>query len=618
MTDPRPLYRQLTRPRLGAAPVATLQATRSTIHDGAYDLDTGRARLRTGWRGAGADAADHALQRRCAQLSAADAELGAAIALLAALADEQERVRHAAAPLIGWWCRSYVLFVFTNPVLLALVSAQVCTALQRLRATHRAELERIAAGFDRLGGGADAPPVVTAVRAMPPPGTAPQTVAAWWKGLTPAQQAALQAQYPDELAELTGLPPTVLDAINRSRVATDRTTAQAAVDHANDGLRARGVVGLPDSMLLDNTDPEVRRLAREHATAVTQLEHTNQTDAAVRSAAEASAAPHPPIGPVLLLKYRNTGAGGLAISFGDPSKAHDVAVNVPGTTAGPGTPSLDEATNLRRAMDSKDPAGSHAVVQWVDYDAPDSIASTDVARPDQAQEGAPRLVADVAGWRAAAGGNQHVTAIGHSYGSTLVGFAGQHGLQADDIAVVGSPGVGASSADGLSPGRAHVWAGSAEHDPVVQVSGGDWYTTNGSGVGPYDESFGATQFDATSHDPLNHAHSTYYDEGSPALRNLAAISTGDYTAVSNADLGDTALGIRSPLDQARESAEDVFRGGSRAATELFTGHPDAALATAAATGVEAVSDLLDARLGPLGAVLNIPAPVIKDVLGQFF
>ena len=68
------------------------------------------------------------------------------------------------------------------------------------------------------------------------------------------------------------------------------------------------------------------------------------------------------------------------------------------------------------------------------------------------------------------------------------------GLAADDIAFLGSPGVGASSVDQLGPGAGHVWAGTSEHDPVVQATSGSWFTSDGSGVGPYDESFGANQF----------------------------------------------------------------------------------------------------------------------------
>ena len=613
MIDPRPLYRELTSGTVGSAPAATVHATRRAVHAGAADLDDARRAMRGAWTGRGADGANRCFDRRSAELSAADAELGAAIDLLTDLAVEQDRVQRAAAPLIQWWSRSYILFFFTNPVLMALVSAQVCTALTQLRATHRAELARIASGFDRLGGGAaHAAPGVVGLSGLPAPGSSPQAVAQWWKSLSPAQQAALPAQYPDALAELDGLPPTVLDSVNRARVVRDRTTAQGQLDQANQGLRGHGLVGMPDAQLLGNADPEVRRLAREHAAAQNLLERAEQTDAAVRSA-QATATLEPPIQPVLLLAYRNTGAGGLAIAFGDPSKAHDVAVAVPGTGAGPGSPSLEQASALRRAMDQRDPDSSHATVEWVDYDAPDGIVGTQVISPAQAHEGSARLVGDVAGWRAAAGTPQHVTVIGHSYGSTLVGFAGQQGLAADDIAFVGSPGVGASSADGLSAGRGHVWAGSAEHDPVAQLTKGTWFTENGSGVGPYDKGFGARQFDAASEATTATAHGTYYDEGSPSLQNLSQIATSDYTKVTDANPNETATA--GPLRQVVEANQDIAQGVARTVADLVTGHPQAALDQAVSTVTEGGSDTLDILLNDVASKANPGVNVAKTVLG---
>lgn len=612
MNDPRPLYRELTSGTVGAAPTATVATARRAIDEGARDLDTVRSGLRHCWSGLGADRAAQCFDRRSAELTAADAELSVAIELLAALAAEQERVKHGAAPLIGWWCRAYVLFFFTDPVLLELISAQVHAALMQLRATHRTELQRIASAFDGLAGGAEqaSAQVPTRSGALPPAGTAPQAVAAWWKGLSPAQQSALQAQHPDALAELDGLPPTVLDAVNRSRIPRDRAQAQSDLVTADAGLRKHGLVGMPDAQLLSNRDPEVRRLAREHAQAQSQLDRTNEVDAAVRSAQATAAAP--PIGPVLLVAYRNTGAGGLAIAFGDPSTARDVAVSVPGTTAGPGSPGLEQASALRREMDRRDPRGSHATVQWIDYDAPDSITSTDVLNPADARDGATRLVGDVAGWRAGAGANQHVTVIGHSYGSTLVGIAAQHGLAADDVAVVGSPGVGASSADGLSPGRGHVWAGAAEHDPVVQLTQGSWFTQDGSGHGPYDKAFGAQQFDVRNPAAGVSGHTEYYAEGSTSLRNLGAIATGAFSAVTGADPGNRPTA--NTVEQVWEGGTDVLRGGGRTAAELLRGHPVDAVHNVAATVHEAVADTVDVVANRTGRHIEGHTAPLKKVL----
>lgn len=66
----------------------------------------------------------------------------------------------------------------------------------------------------------------------------------------------------------------------------------------------------------------------------------------------------------------------------------------------------------------------------------------------------------------------HITAIGHSYGSRLVGAATQEpgGIPgADDIILVGSPGVGVAKASDLGVDKGHVWVGAAENDIVTKL-----------------------------------------------------------------------------------------------------------------------------------------------------
>jgi Alpha/beta hydrolase len=66
----------------------------------------------------------------------------------------------------------------------------------------------------------------------------------------------------------------------------------------------------------------------------------------------------------------------------------------------------------------------------------------------------------------------HVTAIGHSYGSRLVGAATQRGdgiPGADDIVLLGSPGTGVDRAEQLGVGRDHVFVGAADNDPVTHL-----------------------------------------------------------------------------------------------------------------------------------------------------
>jgi len=353
-----------------------------------------------------------------------------------------------------------------------------------------------------------------------------------------------------------------------------------------------------EEKLREANDPELSKLLNDRQDAIRRA--TNAQHAADRLADADSKGKGDG---VYVLSWDPDGPGQkqgtMAVAFGNPDTAKNIAVCVPGTTAtlGPDGFDLDRAANLKGQMDS---AGSgNAAVQWLGYDAPDSLLGSQVVSAKDADDGAPRLVADVDGYRAAAdqaGNHQHLTVIGHSYGSTVVGKAGMHGLAADDIVFVGSPGVGASSADQLSAGAEHVWAGAARHDPVVQATQGSWFTEDGSSRGPYDSSFGAHQFGAVDGSWTGDAHSGYYEPGSESLRNLGDIATGHYGQVSEQHwqdnplppevassipvIGNTAgTAVRDVI----QTGTDVYHGGEQTVSDVAHGHFGDAAGDAAKT-----------------------------------
>ncbi|GAA4609912.1 hypothetical protein BJY16_007576 [Actinoplanes octamycinicus] len=64
----------------------------------------------------------------------------------------------------------------------------------------------------------------------------------------------------------------------------------------------------------------------------------------------------------------------------------------------------------------------------------------------------------------------HLVAMGHSYGTTIVGEAAKTGhLPVDDIAAAGSPGMYVGSVNDLM-GPRHVWAGASDSDPVASAA----------------------------------------------------------------------------------------------------------------------------------------------------
>ena len=94
----------------------------------------------------------------------------------------------------------------------------------------------------------------------------------------------------------------------------------------------------------------------------------------------------------------------------------------------------------------------------------------DVSQNFNADAGAPKLTAFLNGLHATstAAGPVHYTALGHSYGSLVVGTAASQpgGIPVDDIVFVGSPGVSVDHASDLNILPGHVWAGAASNDPV--------------------------------------------------------------------------------------------------------------------------------------------------------
>lgn len=184
--------------------------------------------------------------------------------------------------------------------------------------------------------------------------------------------------------------------------------------------------------------------------------------------------------PMYLLGIGDEGNGRAIVSFGNPDASKNVSAYVPGLDT-----KLDESfangtvnrafytAKLGREMDP-----STASIVWLGYDAPqltpaELVSGASVASASSAERGATAYNSFMSGIAATnENADPHVTAIGHSYGSRLVGAATQEpgGIPgADDIILVGSPGVGVDKASDLGVGKGHVWVGAAENDVVTQL-----------------------------------------------------------------------------------------------------------------------------------------------------
>jgi hypothetical protein len=165
------------------------------------------------------------------------------------------------------------------------------------------------------------------------------------------------------------------------------------------------------------------------------------------------------------LMFDWSGDGHLAEWVG-PLDADHVAVLVPGMS----TDKLDvdlTATNAARML-RFDTSGDLAVVTALVYDAPDLVDATLPFAATNGIDGLARLV------EVLPVSDRHLTLVGHSYGSLLLGTALADGLAADlpprhDIVFIGSPGTGVDTAADLGIDPGHVWAGGTDDDIVIRL-----------------------------------------------------------------------------------------------------------------------------------------------------
>ena len=386
---------------------------------------------------------------------------------------------------------------------------------------------------------------------LPPSDTSAEDVNAWWESLSEKEQNQLIDEHPAELGNLNGIPAEVRDQVNQAVLQDD-------LDRVTDAADAHGV----------STEEVLANPGEYGLTAADATRYSNAVQ--TRKGLENMADEQGEDRPVMLWAYDPlafNGQGKAAVAIGNPDKAQNTAVVVPGTGSSveQGWLEGDNATNLYDQMRLGDPDETTSVIAWMGYDAPDSPTDTRIATPWLAREGGDLLAADVNGLAVTHEGEpSNVTVIGHSYGSTTVAdaFAGS-GMQADNAVLIGSPGtdLAESAADFNLPEGGTVYVGAASSDPVSwfgqagalpdilnQQLGFPLGSEAGLGNDPAGDSFGSVRFDAEvpgrSGLPSFGDHSKYYDVGSESLRAMTDIANGNGSTL--ADNGLTAEGRHQP------------------------------------------------------------------------
>lgn len=405
-----------------------------------------------------------------------------------------------------------------------------------------AEEEAMRAAFDRVlrldqvdhryGGVAD--PADAALDSMPGAGASPAEVNAWWDALTEEEQQAVIAASPGAIGNRDGIPAEARHDANSVALSRDL----ADWEH----LEREGLLSPGEETWLEN--------ARAAGDAI----------GTIQDGIDPRTGDPVPAQLYLYDPAAFAGDGAIAVAAGSLDTADNVAVTVPGlgTDAESAPYQATRALTIYEAARSLDGGQSVASMFWIGYDAPDNAPwdegwdGVGVVREDLARAGGERLADTLDGLRAGRDGEPaHLTAIGHSYGSTTTGLAAHdHGIPVDDVVFVGSPGVGgdtdSAAETGIDPD--HVWAGANSRDPVADLANhGSIHleTLGGGGLGddPAEDDFGGQRFQAESTTRAGDAwgwdafddHNKYFDHDSESLHNIGQIVNGNYDAVLGAE-----------------------------------------------------------------------------------
>ncbi|WP_037605088.1 alpha/beta hydrolase [Streptacidiphilus rugosus] len=315
--------------------------------------------------------------------------------------------------------------------------------------------------------------------AFPNPATATASqVAAFFAGLTPAEQQKLVAEYPLVVGNFDGAPLAL-------RYQANRLAMQQELDR------------------LRQDDPKA---VGQIAMLTTLLEPGHQ---------------------VLAFDPRSRGL--VAEVFGDLATAEKIAVLVPGSDMD--LSHFGKAQTAAQALRSEEasvsPGTTTATIAWADYVTPVGLGA-DAATGRLADAAAPRLTSLLAGLALTTRPNAAPSLFCHSYGSVVCGKAAPSlTTGVTDMVVLGSPGMDVDSAAGLGAG-VRLWA--------TVRNGSDWIGNVpyleigglGHGPDPTGPTFGSHLISSTG----AQGHNGYFAPGTASLRNFADIALGAYDDVT--------------------------------------------------------------------------------------
>ncbi len=312
----------------------------------------------------------------------------------------------------------------------------------------------------------------------PPPGARPAENAAWWRALSPAQRQQVLRQHPEWVGGRNGIPAADRDKANR--VLLDREIIRVDRELAAATARWDAALGvtLPPGM-------EGQGETRDQIRFRLEVERLTEQRAALAAVA-ATIGPPPEDGrqegsQQLLVLDLSGVEPRAAVAVGNVDTADHVAVFTPGleTTV---ASSLEGYVNdmqgihdvAREQLLAAQRDESLAAVAWLGYDAPQLENTIDaggqsVVLDDAAQAGGTLLAGFIDGILASRPDDPHLTALGHSYGSSTTGFGLQQVDGVDDAVLFGSPGAATDDIADLRVPPGHVSALEARQDAVADL-----------------------------------------------------------------------------------------------------------------------------------------------------
>jgi pimeloyl-ACP methyl ester carboxylesterase len=362
-------------------------------------------------------------------------------------------------------------------------------------------------------------PKITADDLAAMKGKTPAQVHDWWQNLSRDQQDQAIRDFPRVVGWMDGVPALDRDKANRIGLAQHKQNLQDRLADRSLGLDAQ------------ETYDELQRV----------------------ETIEKGLAKLGPRG--LLLGFDTSayqGDGKVIMAMGDPDTARHTGVWVPGmgTTLGGNTlGNLDRIIKMNDQADAltRQQDGDVSTVYWLGYDAPEvPAANLSVVLSVRSVAGRDTYVDFMQGLRHTHESDVgHLVAMGHSYGTTVLGeAAATHQLPVDDIVTAGSPGMHVGSANDLMSDPRHVWAGASDSDPVPRSgalldSGNPLVDSSpllefaeskadaDHGLAPNDPTFGGNSWKA---DTPGHTH--YWDNDTESLKNQARVLAGTYDQVT--------------------------------------------------------------------------------------